>query len=275
MATIGAAPISPPALARTYSHPSYADPWDCVQDYQRVLEYTGARTDLGSTAVASALDLPRSRIRPWMDGARPDCVRAIQVAESREWLSNDMESPVFRGLTVFLAWIFSGGSLNSDWYVPYFVVNDDDDAEVLYRAAELVDVELDMTRSASSHRARELRPVEHASVLGRVLFLLGGPVGEKNPDSNVSLPSFLPGATEIVRREFASIYVSNRGTVLKDRHDAIRIREERSRRYLRSIARFFSEVTGGETSRHEKNIYLHPGTAKSIDGWPSPLSDLS
>lgn len=275
MATIGAPPISAPALARTYSHPSYADPWECVQDYQRVLEYTGARPDAGSTAVASAIDLPRSRIRPWMAGSRPDCVRAIQVAESREWLSNDMESPVFRGLNVFLAWILSGGCLNSDWYVPYFVVNDDDDVDLLYRATEVVDVDLDTTRSASSQRSMELRPLEHASVLGRVLYLLGGPVGEKNADSDVSLPSFLPSAPEIVRQEFAAIYVSNRGTVLEDRNGAVRIREERSRGYLRSLARFFREVTGGETSLHEKSVYLHPATARSILEWPAPLSDLS
>lgn len=274
MATVGAAPISAPALARTYSHPSYADPWECVEDYQRVLEYTGARPDAGSTAVASALDLPRSRIRPWMDGTRPDCVRAIQIAESRGWLSDDMSSPVFRGLNVLLAWIFSGGSLNSDWYVPSFVVDDEGGTEVLERAADLVDVELESTSSANGHRTVELRVVEHASVLGRVLHLLGGPVGEKNADSDVDLPSFLASAPETVRREFTSIYVSNRGTVLEDRNGAVRVKEERSRRYLRSLARLFQEVTGGEVSLHEKNVFLYPEAATSIQEWPAPLSDI-
>ena len=80
--------ITPKDLARTYRSRSYADPWELVEDYWRVLESAARRPELGSQALASRLDLPRSRIRPWIrkpnadrKPARPDPVRAIQVAE--------------------------------------------------------------------------------------------------------------------------------------------------------------------------------------------------
>lgn len=69
------------ALADTYRGGYAPDPWERVTEYQRVLEYTAEHPNKGSSAVASALELPRGRIRPWMDGARPDPVCAIQTAE--------------------------------------------------------------------------------------------------------------------------------------------------------------------------------------------------
>ncbi len=79
---------SPDAVARTYSHPSYDDP---VEDYRRVLEYAAENPTSGSQAIATALDLPRGRIRPWLeDGAMPDAARAIQVADTSGWFVRDL-----------------------------------------------------------------------------------------------------------------------------------------------------------------------------------------
>jgi hypothetical protein len=65
-------------LARTYG--GDRDGWERVTEYQRVLEYTGKHPDKGSSAVASAVGLPRGRIRPWIDdGARPDPVFPLVV----------------------------------------------------------------------------------------------------------------------------------------------------------------------------------------------------
>ena len=77
---------TPPELARTYDLPSYIDPWDLIRDYQRVIEYTGANPNKGSTAVANALNHLRLCIRPWLDGSVPDAVRGIQFAERKDWL---------------------------------------------------------------------------------------------------------------------------------------------------------------------------------------------
>jgi hypothetical protein len=80
------------ALARTYSHPSYADPYEVVEDYRRVAEYRLSHPDAGSTAVARALELPRSRVRPWLDGSAPDPVHAVQDAQRNGWLDAPQQS---------------------------------------------------------------------------------------------------------------------------------------------------------------------------------------
>ncbi len=44
------------------------------------MDYSSRHPDKGSEAIASALDVPRSRIRPWLDGGQHDAVRATDVA---------------------------------------------------------------------------------------------------------------------------------------------------------------------------------------------------
>lgn len=67
-------------LARTCTHPSYDDPYDAVLDYQRVQTIAADNPDKGAAAIATIVELPRSRIRPWLDGGMPDPVRAIATA---------------------------------------------------------------------------------------------------------------------------------------------------------------------------------------------------
>jgi hypothetical protein len=65
------------AVVRTYNPPAYADPWDCVEDFERVQAQATKNLDKGSAALSSVVEFPRSRIRPWLDGARPDCYRSL------------------------------------------------------------------------------------------------------------------------------------------------------------------------------------------------------
>jgi len=102
------------ALTETYTGGYAPDPWERVTEYQRVLEYTAKHPNKGSTAVATALELPRGRIRPWMDGARPDPVRAIQTAEAHGWLDLDHGAAPFTGLNTLVARIFSAGAIARD-----------------------------------------------------------------------------------------------------------------------------------------------------------------
>ncbi len=75
------------ALARTYDGGAYEDGWAAVLDYQAVMRYASEHPTKGSYAVSSALEIPRSRIRPWIDGdSRPDAVRALEAAEKYGWL---------------------------------------------------------------------------------------------------------------------------------------------------------------------------------------------
>jgi hypothetical protein len=126
-------------LARTYNDAH--DGWERVQEYQRVLEYTAENPNKGSSAVAKALDLPRGRIRSWVDGgSRPDPVRGIQAAEGNGWLNLGWNDRQLAALNVLVAWIFSGGSITTETYGPRFVINEQT-RDTIERALDILDVE--------------------------------------------------------------------------------------------------------------------------------------
>lgn len=265
-------PVPAEAFVRTYAHPSYADPWDVVEDYQRVQEYHATHPNLGSSAVSTRLDLPRGRIRQWMEGSKPDCLHGLHVAESNGWIGVDMTSTRFRGLNALLAWAFSGGSLGSEWYVPYWVTRDAQDRRLIDRAAELAGTKVDFTRSVTEGRAREVRPVENASALGRVLVVLGAPVGGKNENSNIRLPNYLTEVSDQIAREFVGIYLHNRAQT-RENTDMLLFREERSPGYLESLAGLIRRLTGESVSVSEKNVIISAAAAREMAVW-DPLLDV-
>ena len=108
-------------LARTYNHPSYDDPWEVVEDYQQVQTYTARHPDAGSSAVGQALNLPRGRVRPWLDGAMPDAMRALDTCWTRGWLPDDWDAVVH----VFRATEYAGTPEETDEADPeWFPVDD-------------------------------------------------------------------------------------------------------------------------------------------------------
>lgn len=254
------------AFVRTYSHPSYADPWDVVEDHQKVLDFTASHPDAGSTQIANRLELPRGRIRPWLDGAQPDCVRGLQVAEEMGWINAGSDSDTFHGLNVFVAWIFSGGSIVRESWAPYFTVRDGQDRQILAEAAKLVGVELDVTRAADGRRAQEVRPIEHGSVLGRVLTVLGAPRGEKNVRHNLTLPAYLGDSPKEIGRRFVKIYIHNRGQHREDT-DLVKFREHRTQAYLESLAGLIRRLTGESVTVSERNIHISASAAREISQW--------
>jgi hypothetical protein len=72
------------ALAQTYG--GDRDGRTHVDESQQVQEYAAANPNAGSSAVASALNLPRGRVRPWLDGTGPDPAHAVATAERHDWL---------------------------------------------------------------------------------------------------------------------------------------------------------------------------------------------
>ena len=270
-ALAGTGAIHPAALARTYDARSYADTWDAVRDYHAVLDYHARHPDRGSTAVASALDLPRGRVRSWLEGSVPDPVRGIQRASEHGWIDPDLDSGTFRGLNALVAWVFSGGSIDSQWYVPRFSVDREANRELIDRAFETLGVEYDFIRSTSAHRATEYRPVEDAAVLGRVLTVLGAPTGTKNDRSSIELPAYLEGATDLVRREFIQVYLLNRGQRPAGK-GTVTFREDRPPVYLASLAELIGATTGERTTVSEKNVIVSTAGAEVIDHWPPVLT---
>ena len=224
------------ALANTYKGGRQVKPWDRVEDYRRYLDYTADYPNKGSGAVASALELPRGRVRAWMNGSKPDPVRAIEIAEENDWFDLTWDSEVFAGLNILIAWVFSGGSITTENYVPQVAVTNKTRgcAEQALRTIGVEDIIVN--REDNANRATEIKPKRHAAVLGRYLTVLGAPVGEKNQTRSLSLPPYLEEAPWDVRRDFMCAYVWNRGTIRRDLDESpVQIREERSSDYRAAI----------------------------------------
>lgn len=259
-------------LARTYHSRAYGDTWELVEDYWRVMDYAARRPNLGSQALASRLDLPRSRIRPWVrkpdddqQPARPDAVRGIQAAEGHGWIPARYDAGAFPALSRAVGWIFSGGSIDAERYVPLFTLSGDTTLEDLETLLDRLGVGCTTSRETEVKpgRAAEYRPARNGSVLGRVLSLLGAPVGSKNADASIELPAYLDGASDPIRRDFVEVYLRNRGTWQQESR-ILKFREERSSSYLRSLARLIEDVSGAPVTVSEHNINLSVAATRFV-----------
>jgi len=247
--------VTPEALARTYNAQSYADPWDAVEDYNRVMEYSGQHPNKGSCAVATALDLPRSRVRPWLDDARPDPVRAVQVADRHDWLRLDYHDQQFQALNRLVAWVFSGGSIAEESWVPQFALDGTSDKERLTTHFNVLGIEWTTVHDDDRSRSTELRPTEHASVLGRVLSVLGAPVSGKDSTTDLSLPAYLDAAPTEIRHAFADVYLQNRAVEHDDKR-TLTINEERSAAFRRELAALLRDLSGESVTAAEKYVTI-------------------
>jgi len=251
-------------LARTYDPPGYADPWKVVEDYQRVIEYAADHPNRGSQAVATALELPRSRIRPWVDdNSQPDVVRGIQTAEEHGWLVEDQDAQEFQALNRLVAWIFSGGAIN-DNFVPSFATDGTDDCPVTMHLGAL-GLDWRVERAEDPSRATEVIPTTNASVLGRTLVALGAPSGVKNESADVSLPEYLDDAPDHIQESFVDVYLDNRGQQHPDKA-TMTLREDRSTPYLHDLAALFEAVAGEPVTVSEQNVILSADAVRALFG---------
>jgi len=237
--------LTPRALARTYEHPSYSDPWDAVVDYQRVQEYAAKFPEAGRTRVGNALDLPPSRVRGWLDGGKPDCVRGVHRAVEKGWFDARVNSEAFLAFNELVAAVYSGGSIDSQRYVPTFT------DESVTGALDTLGVEW-VHRERDAERAAEVVASNPGSLLGRALSVLGAPVGTKRYVE--ALPPYLEAAPGDVREQFATVYLRNRGHE-RESH-AIQFRENRPDVYLDALAAFLEATLGTNVTRSEKNVYI-------------------
>jgi hypothetical protein len=245
------------ALVRTYNTPAYADPWDCVEDFELVQQAAAKHPNKGSAALSSVVELPRGRIRPWMDGARPDCYRGLQTALSNGWLIEEWTRRG-RALNCLAAWTLSSGGINDNW-VPQWVAPSDDESDVLDRYATAVGVSLvqtrpdDTTTPDGTRRAAEYRPEDDASVLGRVLSTWTGLQGDK--DRTVRFPRYVRFAPDEIARDFCRVYVAQRGI------------EREHGRPFRQIAATRSEAFREDLLAQLRRVVDEPDAVRG-ESWP-------
>jgi hypothetical protein len=255
--------ISEASLARTYSPPAYANGWECVQDYRTAMRHVERHPNDNSTAVARALGLPRGRVRPWLDGQRPDAARAIAVARENGWLDPDPDDTTFRGLNACVAWCLSGGSVGATNYVPRFVLRDEDDRTRLQRIAAATGIELTPLREpeTATDRPAEYKPAEHGCVLGRVLALLGVPVGFQRSKEETVLPEYLYRVPQLFEYEFGRIVVRNNEALTATEPTVIC--RGRAESFRDDVAALLERVTGTDTDVTDRGVRV---SAAVIDG---------
>ncbi|MXR52316.1 hypothetical protein GRX03_11970 [Halovenus sp. WSH3] len=253
-------------LAETYTGGRYGDPWDYVEAYRAYLDYTAENPEEGSTSVARALEQPRGRIRVWMDGSKPDPVRAIEIAEQHDWLDWDWETDTIQALNCLVAWIFAGGSIRTETYVPLFTVDTDDDETVLRSLLQTAVNARLYYNDRTENRAREVTIQQHQAVLGRFLAILGAPVGTKNDDrADLSLPSYLREAPDSHRRAFARTYVCLRATDRPNRPNRpIQISERRAASYRAEIRALLNSLISGAVTATGQTFTLSKAAAEEL-----------
>lgn len=256
---------NPLGFVRTYNPPAFPDPIDLLEEYYDVIRFAAEHPNLGSAAIAARLDVPRSRIRGWVDDdppVIPDCIQGLHTAEDRGWVEVEQDSTEFRGLNVLVAQVFSGGSINSQSYVPSFAVADVRDTDRVACALIDVGVEYMIDRSDEPGRATEIKPTESATILGRVLASMGAPVGEK-VHQPLQLPDYLYLVDERHRRAFVRTYLENRGQQY-DTKETITFREERADQYLNELTAFMEDMSGAQVRRNGKNVVVSAEAAREI-----------
>jgi len=260
------------ALARTYG--GDRDGWERVEEFQRVLEWRGEHPNRGSSAAASALDLPRGRIRPWFDGAKPDPVHAVDTAERHGWLDARPGERVFEALSILHSWVYAGGSIEQRHYVPIFAVGDEDPCDLAVEALRAVGLDATVERADEPARATEVRPAgEGRSHLGRVLHgVLGAPIGPKNERAEIQIPAWLSDAGASTRLRWARAYVVLRGTQIDDtRHGYARLLQEaRSEAFRQDIGKLLAGLAPrGSVTVGKQGIFLRPDAAREFDVVPA------
>ncbi|WP_255168496.1 hypothetical protein [Natrononativus amylolyticus] len=250
-------------LARTYNTRSYADPWTAVLDYQAVMKYASEHPNKGSSAISSALEIPRGRVRGWLEGSKPDPANAIDVARELGWLDARYLDPEFVALNTLVANVFSGGSIDKERFQPMFSLNHRQHRSHVIDALEATGLEYEFYNEDTDDRATEVRPTIHGTVLGRTLAVLGAPIGPKADLDDLTLPWYLDDAPYETREIFALAYLANRAVHHREK-DTLTIREVRSKAYRDELAAFLEDVAKEPVTSGEQSITVSADAARSL-----------
>jgi hypothetical protein len=261
--------VSPQEFVGTYDPDTDIEPWELLQQYYRATKTSaelrgGNGGRAGSSRVASHLELPRERLRTWVDeGGKPDPQHGLERAQAKGWVDVDTDSTTFDGLNRLVAQVFAGGSITTETYRPCFAIPNDDVRDRISEACRLVGVDYDIVHADDEGRATELRITEDGSILGRVFSVLGASVGEKATNESITLPGYLNSVSEWHRLDFARIYVFNRAVEFEGK-DTMMIREQRPKDYSDELAGFLEETLGESVTYGEEIITISADAARTL-----------
>ncbi|EMA27313.1 hypothetical protein [Halobiforma nitratireducens] len=250
-------------LAGTYDGGTYDDAYKIVQQYRRVVAYQADHPDKGYVATANALELPRGRVRSWDDGKTPNVVEGIRRARERGWLEVGYDDEQFTALNALVANVYSGGSILPNWQ-PTFVLNERGYRSHAIDALELAGVGHTVHEDDPDDvRGPVVRPGADGAILGRVLHVLGAPLGKKSEIDDFSLPAYLEGAPDDTRETFVHSYLANRGAP-DTTSDSIQIVEERPPEYRQELAALIESVAGAPVRAGEESVTISAEAARNL-----------
>ncbi|MDR5673101.1 hypothetical protein RH858_08055 [Halalkaliarchaeum sp. AArc-GB] len=234
----------------TYETKSDASVHELVSQYHRVERYTTAHPDLGSHAVATALGLPRSRIRPWIEGdAMPDALRGWQVVTKNGW--DDLDGTMHVVLTRAVAGIFAGGSISAQLFKPLWSVSNEQERVHIEGILEEVGVGCTYRDRENPHGST-IEPRKQGVPLGRLLVARGAPSGRET--ENLVLPTYLFSESQYTAAEaFVRTYLGLRGVDRPDKGIVQILEQNRPTSYYEDLFRLFTRVFGEEAVREAEN----------------------
>lgn len=249
-------------LARTYDHPSYEDPYEAVQDYRRVQRAVANHPEKGSAALASIVELPRSRIRGWVDTeshCMPDAARAISNAHTKGWL--DPTGTTARALAALAGHLLGGGGITERNYVPSICEGRRVPPATIESVLQQLDVPTTRRHTDSDNRTTEVVPTESASLLGRTMCAWGCPVGGR--DEIDALPDLLDRIGPAGQTAFLEAYILHRGVNYPDKATT-RLQGEQPQAFHQAIAKLIESVTGAAAQPSDRGVTVSAAAMRAL-----------
>lgn len=185
---------------------TYDDGQRLLADYRRVKAHTLTKAEDGPSRIANKLGVEPSRVESWTaKGGRPSPVRGLDTLREHGWLSLEWNERPLTGLTGLLAWILIRGRIVPTSWLPLFRAPDGGSRERLFTAAEAANVDLERD-DTDSRGPNTFKPSRAAAPLGRLLAVLGAPVGSSGEIEG--LPRWLRDAPPATCRRVARLYVT-------------------------------------------------------------------
>ncbi|NHN41232.1 hypothetical protein G9C85_06220 [Halorubellus sp. JP-L1] len=228
-----------------------------VDDYREYQDYRTEHPDESPYQISKALDQPRSRLREWVNGSKPDAVTALDEMHERGWMA-DMPSPETRALNHLAARAIAAGYVVANDYAPAFTDKKEDRAEI---QAHLDTLGFESRIQDYDSTGTEIRPGGNAQLLGRALVAAGVPRG-RDETQLLDLPEYLNFATTSMRRDFLGVWLLTRSVELEnDGPWAVRVelKQSRAASFIGDLAALFEAEAGRSTvERAGRHIYLTP-----------------
>jgi len=249
------------SLARTYNHPSYDDPYDAVKDYNRVTEASAKHPNKGSAALSKVVELPRSRIRAWVDDdGMPDAARGIMLAQRHGWTDPDAEMTA--SLAALAGHLLGGGSISTRNYVPSIAAGRRVSLDEISDAFRDVGVRPTRRHEDLESRATEVLPAIHGSILGRTLAVWGCPVGGRSTVE--TLPAIVDHGGAASRAAFLDAYVRHRAVNYPNKATS-RLHGKQPLAFHQAIVDLIEEVTDEHASAGSSGVTISAAAMRALN----------